>query len=56
MDKEVKAILQPGDKIYTLFKYNEVMIKGSQESFIIRIEKVEKSKRSSCCQYVRAMG
>ncbi|MCC5466984.1 hypothetical protein [Pelosinus baikalensis] len=56
MAKEIKSVLQPGDKIYTLFEYNEVVIKGSKESFIIRIEKIEESKKNNCCQYVRAMG
>lgn len=60
MAKEMKSTPQPGDKIYTLFEYNEVVIKGSKESFIIRIEKIEKEKkegkRNICCQHVRAMG
>ena len=56
MTKKIKATLQPGDKIYTLFEYSEVVIKGSKESFIIRIEKIEENKRNICCQHVRAMG
>jgi uncharacterized protein (UPF0335 family) len=56
MAKEIKAVLQPGDKIYTLFEYNEVVIRGNKESFIIRIEKIEESKRNMYRQYVRAMG
>jgi uncharacterized protein (UPF0335 family) len=56
MDKVIKSVLQPGDKIYTLFEYNEVVIKGSKESFIIRIEKIEENKRKICRQHVRAMG
>ena len=56
MAKEMKSILQPGDKIYTLFEYNEVVVKGSKESFIIRIEKIEENKRNICRQHVRALG
>jgi len=55
MDKNMKLTLQPGDKIYTLFDYTEVIIKGSKESFVIRIEKIENEKKM-CHQNVRAMG
>lgn len=56
MAKEMKLTLQPGDKIYNLFEYNEVVIKGSKESFIIRIEKIEENKKNILRQHVRAMG
>ena len=56
MVRDIKLSLQPGDKIYTLFQYNEVVIKGSKESFIIRIEKVQENKKNPCHQHVRAMG
>lgn len=59
MAKEIKVTIQPGDKIYTLFEYNEVVIKGKKESFIIRIEKIEENRRTydeTCHQNVRAMG
>ncbi|VBB09499.1 Hypothetical protein LUCI_4794 [Lucifera butyrica] len=58
MSKNVKKTLQPGDKIYNLFTYQEVLIKGSKESFLIKIEKVaeEKCEEKLHCHYVRAMG
>jgi len=59
MNENTKRTLQPGDKIYHLFDYQEVLIRGSKESFIIRIEKVAEDKKTcdqSYCQYVRAMG
>lgn len=56
MAKERKLTLQPGDKIYKLFEYNEVVIKGNNESFVIRIEKIEENEKNICCQHVRAMG
>ncbi len=59
MAKNSKMTLQPGDKIYTLFEYKEVVIKGSKETFIIRIEKIEESSRNYETvyhQHVRAMG
>jgi len=46
MAKEIKSALQPGDKIYALFDYNEVVIKGSKQNFIIRIEKIDKVEES----------
>lgn len=55
-----QKILQPGDKIYNLFDYQEVVVKGSKESFIIRIEKVDtdqaRYEQPNYRQYVRAMG
>jgi hypothetical protein len=56
--KNSKTTLQPGDKIYTLFEYKEVVIKGSKETFIIRIEKIEDNSRNyeTVYQHVRAMG
>lgn len=59
MAKNSKITLQPGDKIYNLFEYNEVVIKGSKETFIIRIEKIEENNRNYDTvyhQHVRAMG
>ncbi len=60
MAKNSKKILQPGDKIYTLFEYKEVVIKGSKETFIIRIEKIEEYNKENYetifHQHVRAMG
>ena len=59
MAKNSKTALQPGDKIYTLFEYKEVIIKGSKETFIIRIEKIEGNKENYDTvfhQHVRAMG
>jgi hypothetical protein len=47
--------LQPGDKIYQLFNYQEVLIQGNTENFIIRIEKVEIGKKDSDYPQ-RAMG
>lgn len=35
--------LQPGDKIYSLFEYKEVLIRGKAEQFLIKIEKVPSS-------------
>ncbi|WP_172675799.1 hypothetical protein [Propionispora sp. 2/2-37] len=58
MANEMKT-LQPGDKIYSLFAYKEVMIKGKQEQFLIRIEKVaddNKTYDNTFRQHVRAMG
>lgn len=58
MEDEMKT-LQPGDKIYSLFAYKEVMIRGKQELFLIRIEKVpddNKSDDNTFRQHVRAMG
>ncbi len=34
--------LTPGSKIYKLFSYKEVIVEGSREKFIIRIEKIPK--------------
>lgn len=51
--------LQPGDKIYSLFEYKEVLIRGKAEQFLIKIEKVSEENNSyekTFCQHVRAMG
>ncbi|WP_166637959.1 hypothetical protein [Halanaerobium saccharolyticum] len=32
---------QPGDKIYKLFKYQKVLVKGQKENFVIQIKKVK---------------
>jgi hypothetical protein len=57
MMKHAKTTLQPGDKIYQLFNYQEVIIQGKTENFIIRIEKVAVSKNNHEPYYPqRAMG
>jgi hypothetical protein len=57
MMKHAKTTLQPGDKIYQLFNYQEVFIQGNTENFIIRIEKVAASKKNHEPYYPqRAMG
>ncbi|SHI85937.1 hypothetical protein [Propionispora hippei] len=52
--------LQPGDKIYSLFEYKEVLIRGKAEQFLIKIEKVPNEDKDinekTFCQHVRAMG
>ena len=34
--------LQPGDKIYKLFKHHKVMVRGKDEAFLIKITKLKK--------------
>jgi hypothetical protein len=57
MMKHAETTLQPGDKIYQLFNYQEVFIQGNTENYIIRIDKVETGKKN-CEPYYpkRAMG
>jgi hypothetical protein len=57
MMKHAKKTLQPGDKIYQLFNYQEVIIQGNTENFIIRVEKIAVSKKNHEPYYPqRAMG
>jgi hypothetical protein len=34
------AEYQPGDKLYQLFKHEQVVVKGKKEKFLIKIQKI----------------
>ncbi|WP_422448876.1 hypothetical protein [Thermoanaerobacterium sp. DL9XJH110] len=38
--------LTPGHKIYNLFNYDKVIVKGKKDTFIIRIEKINNDEKS----------
>lgn len=40
--REEVAELQPGDKIYKLFKHDKVMVRGKEEAFLIKISKLKR--------------
>lgn len=40
--REDVPVLQPGDKIYKLFRHNEVIVRGQDEDFFIKIAKLKK--------------
>jgi hypothetical protein len=39
-----RVSLTPGCKIYHLFNYSEVIVKGNKEVFLIKIEKIDNQR------------
>lgn len=54
--EQITRVVEPGDKIYSLFGHKEVLVQGKQEQFIIRIEKIDDERKRNGFQHVRAMG